>query len=324
MIVLDEIRDKNIWNNFVLHNNGSFLQSWQWGEIQKGDGNDVYRFFLKREDEKIACFSVYIKKTPIGKYGYIPRGPVVGNSDVSKQDWVEILNILNKFMKDKKSIFLLWEPISDIDNNCVSMKVGDNRQPRRTILINLNKPLDELLTVMNETKRYGIRYAEKHGVRIYNAEKNEKNFEIFWSLMQDTSGRKKFSIFSKLHFKNIFDQEISKLFFADYNGSIDAASEVIFFGDMAVYLHAGTSGKNRKLTASYLLIWKIIEESKKAGLKYLDLWGIDEIKWPGVTAFKRSFGGIERSYPMAKLIVYSKFRYLLYSVMQNARRFCNC
>ena len=73
--------------------------------------------------------------------------------------------------------------------------------------------------------------------------------------------------------------------------------------------------------ASYLLIWKIIEAAKEAGSKYLDLWGIDEIRWPGVTAFKKGFGNTEASYPQAKLVVYNKPRYLLYLAAQAVRRF---
>jgi len=31
--------DKEQWNQFIIKNNGSFLQSWQWGEYQEAIGH---------------------------------------------------------------------------------------------------------------------------------------------------------------------------------------------------------------------------------------------------------------------------------------------
>ena len=150
---------------------------------------------------------------------------------------------------------------------------------------------------------------------------NKDAIREFWKLMQGTAERKHFGTFSKSRLEYIFNEDISELFLAEYEGEVDAAAEVIFFGDTAVYLHACTSGKNEKLTASYLLIWEILKAAKDSGLKYFDLWGIDNNRWPGVTAFKESFGGDEHIYPEARIIIYKRFRYFVYRSLHFIRRF---
>ena len=58
--------------------NGVFLQSLEWAEIQKSDGQKV--FFKKIEDnEKTIGFFIVIEKVFFKKikYWYIPRGPII-------------------------------------------------------------------------------------------------------------------------------------------------------------------------------------------------------------------------------------------------------
>ena len=319
MIRFDEVNDRTTWNELVLKNKGLFTQSWQWGEVQKKEGSEVFRFSISRDNNPLGCFALYIKKTPAGNYGYIPRGPAIGDNGLFRNDSREFTKCLKELVENKGVVFLLWEPAVDLDYG--DLKITNSRQPRKTILIDLSHSLDDLLHKINKTKRYGIRYAEAHGVRINVSDKRNADFETFWKLMQGTSKRKRFGTFNRPHFENIFNEDISRLFLAEYEGNVDAAAEVIFFADTAVYLHAGTSGKNEKLTASYLLIWEILKAAKNSGLKYFDLWGIDNNRWPGVTAFKESFGGDERIYPEARIIIYKRFRYFVYRFLHLIRRF---
>ena len=71
--------------------------------------------------------------------------------------------------------------------------------------------------------------------------------------------------------------------------------------------------------APYLLHRRIIEEARKRGMERYDLWGIDEIHWPGVTRFKRGFGGEEKYYPNAVDIVFRPIPYMLYTVARRLR-----
>jgi len=51
-----------------------------------------------------------------------------------------------------------------------------------------------------------------------------------------------------------------------------------------------------------------------------DFWGIDEKKWPGVTRFKRSFGGKEITYPQGFDVVYNPFWYKAFKLARKILR----
>jgi lipid II:glycine glycyltransferase (peptidoglycan interpeptide bridge formation enzyme) len=72
--------------------------------------------------------------------------------------------------------------------------------------------------------------------------------------------------------------------------------------------------------APYLIQWKAIEEGKRVGCKYYDFWGIDKELWPGVTRFKKGFGGFVYNYSGTFDIIVNKRRYFLYKILRYIRR----
>jgi lipid II:glycine glycyltransferase (peptidoglycan interpeptide bridge formation enzyme) len=63
-----------------------------------------------------------------------------------------------------------------------------------------------------------------------------------------------------------------------------------------------------------------MQAAKGLGYKYYDLYGIDEVKWPGVTRFKKGFGGKEVSYPGTFDLVFERIWYNVYGVARRIRR----
>ena len=82
------------------------------------------------------------------------------------------------------------------------------------------------------------------------------------------------------------------------------------------YLHGGSSREHKELMAPYLLHWRIMEEAKRRGMAQYDLWGIDGDRWPGVTRFKKGFGGSGVFYPPSLEVVYRPLWYKIYRVMK--------
>ena len=112
-----------------------------------------------------------------------------------------------------------------------------------------------------------------------------------------------------------------KLFFAKHEGNYIAANIFVFFGKTAVHLFGGFDHNFRNLMAPYFMHWnQMLFAKNKMGCAIYDFWGIDEKKWPGVTHFKRSFGGKEIVYPQGRDVVFDAKWYKLFKIARKLIR----
>ncbi|MFH1671454.1 MAG: peptidoglycan bridge formation glycyltransferase FemA/FemB family protein, partial [Candidatus Portnoybacteria bacterium] len=140
----------------------------------------------------------------------------------------------------------------------------------------------------------------------------------FLGLLKETAKRDGFHLHPEDYYRKMLEimGEKIKLFSAGYQGKIIAGSLVCFFDDTAAYLHGASDYNTRNLMAPYLLQWQAILKAKELGLKYYDFYGIDEKKWPGVTRFKKGFGGKKVIYPGAYDVIYSPLWYWGYNLVR--------
>ena len=271
-----------------------------------------------------------------------------------------LVSEIKKIAKEEKSLFLKIDPPIDwnIEYRIWNMeysgfeKTSSEIQPRNTLILDITKLEEELLKDMKQKTRYNIRLAGKKELRIksYELRMDNKNifkekFEEFWKLVEETSARDKFKSHDKNYYWEMLEslsemQKASqsygimkpanscgcspklqaKLYLAEYKNKIIVANIVLFFGDMAVYLHGASSNKYRNVMAPYLLQWQQILDAKKKGCKKYDFWGIEKSQesvkskvckvykvksdWGGITRFKKGFGGCEKNYIGAYELVF--------------------
>lgn len=211
-------------------------------------------------------------------------------------------------------------------------------QPRQTIVLDLaDRTEDELLAAMHEKTRYNIRLAERKGVTVRRGgpETQEKDFEIFWKLLRETARRDGFRTHPREYYKKLLairlDHFSNELFFAEYEGEVLAAAMLNFYrgstsidaigsaGGTATYLHGASSRRHRETMAPHLLQWRMIQEARQRGCAQYDFWGVDERRWPGVTRFKRGFGGREIVYPQSVDIAYRPVVYAAYWIAKKIK-----
>ena len=117
----------------------------------------------------------------------------------------------------------------------------------------------------------------------------------------------------------------AKLYLAEYENKTIAANIVLYFGDLAIYLHGASSGEYRNTMAPYLLQWRQVMDAKNIGCEKYDFWGIDSSQksiklkvhkvnngWGGITRFKKGFGGYEKNYIGAYDLIFSNIGYAIY------------
>ncbi len=286
------------WNQFVIENKGSFLQSYEWAEFQKKCGRQGLR--LKFGGSQ----AVLIKE----KFSfYIPYGPIVADKNS--------LPLLFDKVKDDCA-FLRIEPYFDlaIDRGRPSFK---RTQPRKTLLLDLEKSEQEILAQFQKTCRYNIGLAERKGIKVLIRDEYQPDF---YKILTATAERNNFKPHDESHYRNLFEVKSSdfdvKMFLGELEGKIIAAYIMVLFGDRATALHGAFSSAHKRLKPANLLTWERIKFAKQKGCQVFDFWGIDEKRWSGFTEFKKSFGGREVEYPQAIDIVFSPLKYRTYKFLR--------
>jgi len=279
------------WNQFVIENKGSFLQSYEWAEFQKKCGKKAIRVKLD------GLQAVLIKE----KFSfYIPYGPVVKNK--------KTLPLL--FAQAKKDCaFLRIEPYTDLGFDFKHFSARRS-QPQKTLILDLKKSEQEILDEFQKTARYNIGLAQRKGIKVLITDKYNPEF---YKLLNKTAQRNNFKPHSESHYKNLFDVKSKdfdvKMFLGEFEGKIIAAFILILFGNRATALHGSFDSEYKKLKPANLLTWERIKYAKAKGCEVFDFWGIDEKKWSGFTEFKKSFGGQEIEYPKAVNVVFNLLKY---------------
>ncbi len=320
--------DKNLWNREIV-SNPSFLQSWQWGELQKKIGRRVFRI-----NASGIFASAIEQKLPFGKtYFYVPHGPVIYGT--TPDSWTDFIKAVKNISGLKKPVFLRIEPLSREFNGRpignvlkeAGFRPAKPVQPKNTLIIDLRKNEKEILEGMEHDTRYSIRAAEKRGVMVdfYGGKDKEKKFDVFWEIFSETNKRHRLKAYPKSYYEEIARLEgecLSKIGIAKAEGKAVSAAIFVHFGERAFYLFAGSLVGYGKLNAPTYLLWRAILDAKKSGYRYFDFWGIshENKNWSKITAFKKSFVGEEITSPGAWDYVFNKPAYFFYNLTKKLMR----
>lgn len=287
----------------------SFLQSPEWEEIQKKSGRKTARIrslLVVRHDTRVRF-----------NYLYIPR-PFF-ESDLDLKTFFEEVG---KFASSNRSIFLKVDPLRPVaapQNKGRGIVASFPFQPRLTSFLDLRKSEEELLEEMHDKTRYSVRVSQKHALYA-TADSSSGGEDIFWKLLCDTVERQGFRPHTRDYYKNLVSikttQFSNELFFVYHNGRALASAMVNFFtpSSAATYIHGASADTEKEVMAPHFLQMFIIREAKRRGFLWYDLGGLDEKKLPGVSRFKKRFGGISFEYPPSIDIVYRPLAYRFYKL----------
>lgn len=288
-------------------NKSEFLQSPQWEDFQRAQGNEVV---------VLDGMCAFKKKMKFGfNHLYVPR---ISANELNLKRIAEAADMVG-------CDFIRFEP-TEISPEIELEKLGYRKvkdyQPSHTLLIDLDKSKDELFNSMHPKTRYNIRLAEKKGVTCRTAGLIE--YDRFWKLISATYKRKDIATHSQHYYKELLENNPNAyLAFAEYEGQVIVANLMIRYGDTVTYLHGGSDAFYKHLMAPHLLQWVEIERAKNDNFKYYDFGGIaptDDPKhpWAGITRFKKGFGGLIQHYPGT----FEKglgWRYSIYKLLRRLR-----
>lgn len=175
-----------------------------------------------------------------------------------------------------------------------------NTFTKNNILLDISKPIENLLNNIHSKQRYNIRYAEKKGITIREGT-TKADLNIFLQLQKETAKRQKFLIHPNDYFEKIWEMLKKKgmvhLLIAEFKGTPLVSWMLFIYENTLYYQYGGSSIKHRNLQASSLIGWKAIRLGKKYGCTMFDMWGackdLSDKKDPewGFTNFKLKYGG---------------------------------
>jgi lipid II:glycine glycyltransferase (peptidoglycan interpeptide bridge formation enzyme) len=347
---ITEIKNKNQWEEFVERCcPNSFLNSWNWGEVNELDGNKVWRIGIKsvkskvhkvesQDLENLLGVVLIIKvKARRGTFLFCPYGPLI-KSPLPPFDKGGIFNIFFDYLKElarkENASFVRISPLLENteDNLKIFRSAGFRNapvhlmHPELTWLLDITPSEEKIMKGMRKTTRNLIGRAGRDGVEIFQGT-DIKDLENFYRIHEETVRRHKFIPFSFEVLKNqleVFkkDNQIS-IFSAKYKNKIISSAIIIFYGDQAFYHHGASSQEYSKIPSSYLLLWEAIREAKKRNKKIFNFWGIVENKpshpWSGLSKFKKGFGGYSREYLHCQDLAINKKYWLAWAV-ERARK----
>ncbi len=284
---------------------GEFLQSEEWRKFQEAAGRKTFRLY----NDTFYASIIEHQLSIVGKYFYVPRGPVC---HPERAERVEGSNEFNKL--DSSTMFGMTELINlakkenagwirfDVNNSLILDLIRKNwrvaksphdMQPREILIIDITKPEGELLAEMKPKTRYNINLSRKRGVfvkaisnfqfpiskQISNSNDQNSKFYIdkFIKLVKITAKRDKITSHPESYYRKMFETippEILKLYVAEYENKVIAANIVVFYGNTATYLHGASDNEYRNVMAPYLLQWQAMLDTKRAGCQKYDLGGI--------------------------------------------------
>jgi len=310
------------WDTWLSEqNHREFLQSWGWGVFQQSTGKEMLRLQVKENGVVSTQVQGIIHKLPLGmSYVYIPR---------MQNQRADITDTVLTYIKSLGYVFARVEPWNPALPMTSKHKVTHHRQPSRTLLLDLQKSEQDLLAQMHQKTRYNIRLAEKKGVVI----REGKDSRIFLDLNQETAERDAFRTHDHTYYETMLRSPLCHQLTAWYQDMPIASHIYVAFGGRCTYLHGASANIHRQVMAPYLLQWRGIQLAKQFGNTEYDFWGIAPestegtvetsfhgLSWradhplTGVTRYKAGFGGNPHSYASVVDVVFSPFKYILYTM----------
>ncbi len=278
----------------------SFLQSYQYGQMQADLGHEPIYLLVQDEEETVGSYLTILFKAKRGKYLFLPYA-------VLDKDRLElVVKFLKELALEIKVDFLRISPLLDNNSEYKSLfnQLGFRDAPVHMMhpellwLLDLAPEEKKLLEKMRKNTRYAIKQAEKLPIKILSGN-SEELLQQFYEIHLETSRRQhfvpypwKYLLAELAHFGG---QNALKIYLAEYEKKIISGAVILFYGNEGVYHHGASLSEYNKIPGSYLIQWEAIKEAKRQGLKHYNFWGVVENApkhpWAGLSFFKKGFGG---------------------------------
>jgi lipid II:glycine glycyltransferase (peptidoglycan interpeptide bridge formation enzyme) len=312
-VEIDRISRKE-WNEYLQSfDDANIYQTWEYASARWGDRN-TRRFVLHRNSEVVSIAQLRIvRPTSLNLgLGQLRWGPLCHRkgTNVDSEALRYMATAIHQECVLKQRLFLRLLPnafsqtsrAAEFSSAFSNFKLSEfaKGESYRTILLDLDPPLDALRKKLDQKWRNQLNRAEKNKIHV-SLSSSDEAFELFPAIYQEMWERKKITQASSLNDYIAVQPQLvneNKLItlIATVEGHPAAGVVASAMGDSAIYLLGATNEFGMKSKASYLLHWRLIQWLKEKGISYYNLGGINPETNPGVYHFKSGFGGNDVTY----------------------------
>jgi peptidoglycan pentaglycine glycine transferase (the first glycine) len=332
----EQVTNPGRWNSALTSlPTAHVLQTWEWGAFKARHGWTATRYLWVEPDSDRPCAAASVLTRQPGRLSpavmYVPKGPALnyGNTELLHS----VLAHLEGIAQRKQALLIKVDPDvwADTIEGKVVMEVlrcqgwhasREQVQFRNTLLLDLTRSPDELLSAMKSKWRYNVRLATRKGVTVRQG--TLADLPLLYDIYAETSARNGFVIRPREYYRDAWSEAIragiAHPLVAEVEGKPVAMLINFHFAGQAWYMYGGSRAVHRDKMPTHLLQWEAMRLAREQGCVVYDMWGApDELDqsdplW-GVYRFKQGFGGEFVRHIGAWDFPASRFGYWLYAAV---------
>lgn len=299
MTILSDAEAARCWDDWVTgFRTPAFLQGHLWGEYKRALGWRPIRCLFRSGDTVWGGAQCLIKeiRRPRVTVIWVPGGPLL-----REPRWRELWEALARQFTDSR-LYLRIDPMLVTRGEQVAQQLaasGWKAAPGRlnngcTILFSLEEDEDKWRGRLTGNWRHNLVRGEHRASaveRLNGAQASEALFELY----REMADYKGFALNIRKadlgRMVSSFGDRMILVVSRNPGGQIVAARAGGWLGSYGHDLFAATSVEGRKNYASYVVLWRLLQELKQRGVTTYDLGGVDRENNPGVFHFKHGVGG---------------------------------
>jgi hypothetical protein len=268
----------------------------------------IEHLLVFRGAEIVAAAQIRLVPVPLmhNAIAYVLWGPLFHRHKAEK-DWTSLtqaLNILRHEYVVKRATCLRIKPRTTLAEdtgwrNALStegFRRSTNDVVRRTILMDITRPLDDIRAGLDRKWRNCLTAAEKSSLKTDEG-CDDAIFEVFLAMYREMLSRKHLAEPGDIRrFKTMQAilpprHKLKVFVVRDQTDHPCAGAICSAIGERGLFLFGATADQGMKNKASYLVQWRIIQWLKETGCVEYDLHGSNADLNPGVYAFKMGLCG---------------------------------
>ncbi len=305
-----QIAEREPWNRALAGlPTAHFLQTWEWGALKSRYGWQPTRYLWMEGGQPVAAASVLVRR--LGRWPwavmYVPKGPILDYEDAALLE--QVLDHLGATARRERALFIKIDPDARTDTATGEAIVemlrrrgwrssGEQIQFRNTMLLDLDRSLDDMMAAFKSKWRYNTRLAVRRGVTVRRGTLDD--LPLLYEMYAETSVRDDFVIRSLEYYHDAWgtfiEAGLAQPLIAEVEGAPVAMVIIFCFARRAWYVYGASREIHREKMPNHLLQWEAMRWAREQGCTVYDMWGAPEVLdesdplW-GVYRFKQGFGG---------------------------------